>query len=195
MAASGAAKAAFAIAIAASVLSIAVLGYLYIGGGQEAYTGDQDVTGDVAPADDQDDVRVDLAPDFYYQAVDGGSVSLSGARGKVVVLDFMATWCSPCRTQIQNLDGIHAEYSAKGVVFISLDVDTRETAAELLAFRGELGAQWHFALDADGVGSSPEYSASSIPTMVFIDRQGEIAYRDVGVMDEAALRAAIDPLL
>lgn len=195
MASAGIGKVLFALIVTASVVSVGVLGYLYLDGGQEPYSGSvDDDAGDLAETGDPDDAQV-LAPDFAYQAVDGGSVSLSGLRGNVVVLDFMATWCGPCRTQILNLNSIHAEYAAKGVVFISIDVDIGESAAQLLAFRNELAAEWHFALDADGVGSDPAYMASSIPTMVFIDRDGSIARRDVGVMDEGSLRSAIDPLL
>lgn len=183
-------KMLFAVLVAAMFVSVGALSYYYLGEGQEAYSGD----GDYVPEDEQA-VTVDYAPDFNYQTVTGGSVSLSGLRGSVVVLDFMATWCGPCESQILNLADIQDEYAGQGVVFISIDVDTGETASELLAFRNDLGATWQFALDADGVGMSPEYSATSIPTMVFINRDGSIARRDVGVMDADTLRAAIDPLL
>jgi thiol-disulfide isomerase/thioredoxin len=189
-------KALFATVIVLLVLSVGALSYLYLQEGQEAWSGTDDDADDTPDTGDDGEQEVqNLAPDFTYAAVDGGTVSLSGLRGKVVVLDFMATWCGPCRSQIQNLNQIYGEYSGDGVIFVSIDVDARETPAELLAFRSELGATWHFVIDGNGIGSLPVYNAASIPTMVFINKQGQIANRDVGLMSVDALRDAIDPLL
>jgi len=189
-------KTIFAILVAALIVSVSWLSYFYLGGGQEAFTGTDDEAG-VIPTDDEDSMPIitDLAPDFTYTAVNGGTVSLSSLRGNVVVLDFMATWCAPCESQIINIKQIYNEYASKGVVFISIDVDTGETASQLLAFRNELGAAWDFVLDEDGIGMDPKYNAASIPTMLFIDKEGKIANRDVGVMSGDALRDVIDPLL
>ena len=188
-------KPLFAIFVAAMIISVAWLSYFYIGGGQEAFTGDVDDAND-APTDEEDTTPItsNLAPDFTYTAVNGGTVSLSSLRGKVVVLDFMATWCVPCKDQIINLKQIDADYG-QDVVIISLDVDNSETAAQLLEFRSDLGASWNFALDSNEVSRLSVYDASSIPTMVFINRDGAISSRDVGVMSVSELKAAIDPLL
>jgi thiol-disulfide isomerase/thioredoxin len=189
-------KALFATVIVLLILSVGALSYLYLQEGQEACSGTDDDADDTPDTGDDGEQEVqNLAPDFTYAAVDGGTVSLSGLRGKVVVLDFMATWCGPCRSQIQNLNQIYSEYSGRGVTFISIDVDARETSAELLAFRNELGATWHFVIDGNGIGGLPVYNAASIPTMVFINKQGQIANRDVGLMSPDALRDAIDHLL
>jgi thiol-disulfide isomerase/thioredoxin len=186
------AKAAFAIAVAAMIISLGALSYYYFGGGQKAFSG-----GDGVPptGDDDDDVVQDLAPDFTYYAVNGGTVSLSSLRGKVVVLDFMATWCQPCKDQIDNLKTISAEYSASELEIISVNVDLQVTENELLQYRADRGAGWDFVTDSDGVGMEPRYSVTSIPTIVIIDKQGSIAKRQVGLMGTDALRNAIDPLL
>ena len=196
MAQSGKAKAMFAAVVVVLLVSLGALSYIYISGGQEAYSGDdgQDDGGDDVSDNGDTDTQA-LAPDFTYADINGGVVSLSGLRGNVVVLDFMATWCGPCESQIQNLVQIKNEYVGQGVTFVSIDVDTSESASELLAFKNELGATWQFALDMDGMGSNPAYMATSIPTMVFIDREGHIAYRDVGLMSVTELRNTIDPLL
>lgn len=189
MGASKVGKVLFTILVAVMIVSVGVLSYYYLGGGQEAFSGTDD-NANAVPS-----TTLNLAPDFNYPVVGGGSVSLSALRGKVVVLDFMATWCGPCETQIGNLNQIYAEYAAKGVIFISLDIDYKETAAQLLDFKNRLGAKWQFALDENGLGMNPLYDAASIPTMVFVNRDGYIAHRDGGVTSTWELTAAIAPLL
>ncbi|MDD4308095.1 MAG: TlpA disulfide reductase family protein [Thermoplasmata archaeon] len=185
-------KTFFAVFVAGLIVSVGVMSYIYFDGGQEPYSGDPELD-----AAEENDISggEDFAPDFTFYAVNGGTVSLSDLRGRVVVIDFMATWCAPCRDQIVNLKQIYGEYSETDVVIVSVDVDSSETSAELLAFRNELGASWDFVMDTTGISSVPEYDASSIPTMVFIGRDGSIASRDVGTMSVGDLRDAIDPLL
>lgn len=185
-------KALFAVFVAGLIVSVAVMSYVYFDGGQEPYSGSPELD---AATENEVSGDSDYAPDFTFYAVNGGTVSLSDLRGKVVVLDFMATWCSPCRDQIVNLKQIYSEYSASDVIIVSLDVDSSETSAELLAFRNELGASWDFVMDTTGISTVPEYDATSIPTMVFIGREGRISSRDVGTMSVGDLRDAIDPLL
>ena len=181
-------KVVFAIVISVALIFVGLLSYAYLKGGQEAYPGD---TGDEAPPP----TSADLAPDFTYTAVNGGVVSLSGMRGKVVVLDFMATWCQPCKDQIINLKPINTEYSGRGVVVVSVNVDLQVTNQELLDYRNQLGANWDFVTDSDGVSMNPKYSVRSIPTIVIIGPDGQIANRNVGLMSAADLRNAIDSLL
>ncbi len=184
-------KMIFTVAVAAMLVVVGFLSYIYVNGGQEPYSGDGTTdTGSTVPT-----TTADFAPDFTYYAVNGGVVSLSGLRGKVVVLDFMATWCQPCKDQIDNLKTIQAEYSSQNVVIISVNVDLQVTDQELLQYRSDRGATWSFVTDKNGVSMEPEYSTTSIPTLVFINKEGAIARRTVGLMSVDALRTAINPLL
>jgi thiol-disulfide isomerase/thioredoxin len=184
-------KTVFVIAIAAMLVIVGSLSYYYVNGGQEAYSGDGTPdTGDTNPT-----TNTVLAPDFTYYAVNGGTVSLSGLRGKIVILDFMATWCQPCKDQIDNLKTIQTEYASQNVVILSVNVDLQVSDSELLQYRSERGATWSFVTDSNGVSMNPKYSATSIPTLVFIGKDGAIAKRTVGLMSVEALRTAINPLL
>jgi thiol-disulfide isomerase/thioredoxin len=107
----------------------------------------------------------------------------------------MATWCQPCKEQIANLKSIQNEYADRGVTIISVDVDPQDTSAHLLEYRTERGATWQFVLDANGIYLEPKYSATSIPTIVIVNKDGQIAKRNVGLMSVDALKNAIDPLL
>jgi thiol-disulfide isomerase/thioredoxin len=186
-------KIVFAVAVATLLIIVGTLSFLYIKDGQLAYSGTGDSTPDAGT--NPPPTSANLAPDFTYYAVNGGVVSLSGLKGSVVILDFMATWCQPCKDQITNLKAIQSEYAGQNVVIISLNVDLQVTNSELLAYRNQQGATWDFVTDSNGISMNPKYSVSSIPTIVIINREGEIAKRTVGLMSTSALRTAINPLL
>ena len=188
-------KPIFAIIIAVLVMSVGWLSYFYLGGGQVAFPNTIDDDTDTSTGDTTVPSTANMAPDFSYTTVNGGTVSLSGLRGKVVILDFMATWCQPCKDQITNLKSIQSEYSDQNVVIISMNVDLQVTNSELLEYRNQQGATWSFVTDSEGVSMNQKYSVTSIPTIVIINREGEIAKRKVGLMSVAALSTAIDPLL
>ncbi len=187
------AKMLFAVAIAAMLVLVGALSYLYMNGGQLPYSG---TPNDAVPeADDDTQVNVDLAPDFNYPTIDGGYLSLSGLRGDVVILDFMAIWCQPCGSQMEILNQVYSEYAGRGVTIVSIDVDTSETASELLAYKAQKGASWDFVFDESGISSDPSYDARNIPTLIVIRKDGSIAQRYVGVTSLDTLKAAIEPLL
>jgi thiol-disulfide isomerase/thioredoxin len=148
-----------------------------------AYTGD---------ADDGEKV---LANDFTLPKVGGGSVSLSALRGKVVVLDFMATWCGPCETELSHLRDIANRYSNMPVEIISIDVDDSETDSVLTPYIVNQGISWTVLRDTTGMSNNPGYDVSSIPTIVIISKDGYISYRTVGVTEASEIACVIDGLL
>jgi thiol-disulfide isomerase/thioredoxin len=133
------------------------------------------------------------APDFRVVSIEGEPLALDQFRGRVVVLDLMATWCGPCVTQMEHLNQLRAAYPESQVVILSIGVDTDETNQQLREFRDQNAANWRFARDTDGVGQ--KYDASNIPTMVIVDKDGLMASRDVGVTPFEDLKDIIDPLL
>lgn len=138
-------------------------------------------------------VPVDKAPLFTVTTIDGEVISLSQFRGKVVVLDLMATWCGPCATQMTELNRLHAAYSTSEVVILSIGVDTKETDQQLQTFKDQHYANWRFAGDSDGVGT--KYDAQSIPTLAIIDKDGGLRWHHAGVTSFEDLKKRIDPLL
>jgi len=153
------------------------------------------------PADKDDDGNgdnndvppVDKAPGFTLTTVEGEAISLEGFRGKVVVLDLMATWCGPCATQMTYLNQLRATYPESQVVIVSIGVDTKESAQQLVDFRDQHNANWRFARDVDGVGT--KYDAQSIPTLAIIDKEGGLQWRHAGVTSFEDLEDRIEPLL
>ncbi len=133
------------------------------------------------------------APNFSIMSIDGAPVDLEAYRGRVVVLDLFATWCGPCRTQMGELNQLRAHYGRSEVEILSVDVDPKETDQQIRDFRDEFNADWTFSSDTDGL--SQKYDASSIPTMVVIDQDGNMVFRNAGVTTFSELQAIIEPLL
>ncbi|MCC6286240.1 MAG: TlpA family protein disulfide reductase [Phycisphaerales bacterium] len=136
------------------------------------------------------------APDFSGDALDGAPFDLRDLRGRIVVLDFWATWCSPCLAAMPSMRGLAERFEGKGVTFIGISLDASDArgairdvvARERLPYR-----QFH---DADGAVSG-SYRVSGIPCVVLIDRAGVVRFVHVGFgpSDGARLTAEIDAML
>lgn len=122
------------------------------------------------------------APAFAAKDIDGRSWSLEGLRGKVVVLDFWATWCPPCRNLLPDLKRLNAGYKDRGVVVLGVDRD--EELGELQKAVEELGLDWPQIHDASHAGAelAELYDVNELPTTIIIDQQGRL-YRRWSTMD------------
>lgn len=120
------------------------------------------------------------------------NTDFSEFRGKVVVLDFFATWCSPCIQQIPHLAEIHEKYNSSDVVIISIGSST-DTAKDLTQFREEHDMNWRVARDT--VGAFDKYGVQYIPKLVILDQEGNISYEHEGVTSASDLADVIDSLL
>ena len=133
------------------------------------------------------------APDFRLPGVNGRPVSLSQYRGKVVLLDFWATWCGPCRSEIPSFVALQKKYRKQGLVVIGLSID--QGGSRVVAdFARRNKVNYPVAIADDAVRQA--YGGiSAIPTTFLINRRGEIAKRYVGAMPRQAFEGDIKPLL
>jgi len=138
-----------------------------------------------------------LAPDFTLTDLDGNIIRLDDFRGKVVLIDFMATWCGPCRQQMPHLKAVWEKEEYKGkVVIISIDVDPRVPVEDLKSYcQGYPYATWIWAKDTAEQGVATSYGVRAIPTIVIIDQEGYVRFVHVGVTDASTLIREIDSLL
>ncbi len=134
------------------------------------------------------------APDFTLKDLDGKSVTLSSYRGKkVVVIDFWATWCGPCRFTMPLLQKFHDRNKGKIEV---LSIDQQEDPAKVAAFIKNAGYTFRVLIDPDN-GVSSQYRVYGIPTLFVIDKSGGLAYKHVGARADldTHLEQIIAPLL
>lgn len=138
------------------------------------------------------------APDFTVQDRNGKSVKLSDFRGKVVVLDFWATWCGPCQKSLPLTNSVAQQFAGKGVVVLAVNVwDTPDAFQAWLPQHADLEAL-DFAIDTSPKGqlATQLYQVSGIPTQYVIDKSGKIVTSFVGASDsDDQLVAAIQQAL
>jgi peroxiredoxin len=137
-------------------------------------------------------VHADLAPDFALTDVDGNGFMLSSFRGKVVVLDFFATYCSQCMDEMGGFKAVQSQFGGN-VVIISISMYSKDTDDVLKQFRANYGISWIVARDTAGVWQA--YGGMGIPAVYTIDQQGYIRYQHSGYTDASVFIGEIDGLI
>ena len=132
------------------------------------------------------------APDFTLSDPSGKPVHLRDLRGKVIVVDFWATWCGPCRALMPHIQQMHEQLASQGLIILGLDVG--EDAATVAKFAKKQSYTFQLLLDAEPEVTS-RYFVQSYPTTFVIDRAGRIAYRDMGGGGPTDLYAAVEKAL
>lgn len=134
------------------------------------------------------------APDFTLPRVDGQPISLQEHRGKVVFLNFWATWCIPCREEMPALEQLHQKYQSKGLAVVAINL--KESAEQVKEFFQKHTLSFPALLDHNGTVFR-EYLVAGMPTTYLIDRDGQILARGIGARDWARTEALelIDALL
>lgn len=132
-------------------------------------------------------------PDLTLPDRTGTPVRLRDLKGKVVVINFWATWCLPCKLEIPFFNKVYDEYRARGVEFIGLSVDVGGWK-DIEQFEKEVPIGYQVLL-ADEKDQAAFGGILGLPTTLYVDRQGRIAYKYIGITDIDQLRAMIARLL
>jgi thiol-disulfide isomerase/thioredoxin len=117
------------------------------------------------------------APDFSLDLLDGGRFTLSQQRGKVVVLDFWATWCGPCMQAMPMIEETVKSFGRDDILLIAVNLQETEEPIRAVLERLKLDPQ--VALDIDGVAAA-RYQANAIPQTVVIDQEGNVQRLFIG---------------
>jgi cytochrome c-type biogenesis protein len=138
------------------------------------------------------DANATFAPDFELKTVDGQPFRLSELKGRVVVLNFWATWCIPCREEIPELNAMQRELGSRGLTIIGPSWD--DSAEGIREFQGDIKQDYTVLIGGETVqekfGGIP-----SLPTTFIIDRQGRIRQKIIGARDREGFEKEIRPLL
>jgi len=118
------------------------------------------------------------APDFTLPAVDGSMVSMSDYSGKVILVDFWATWCPPCQEMIPVLSKLHKKYSEKGLVILGVSLD-KDGLGVLGTFVHENMIPYKVVMGDNRI-SNAFGGVSSIPTLYMVDREGRLVRKLTG---------------
>ena len=132
------------------------------------------------------------APDFNLPLIDGGQLRLSSYRGKVVLLDFWATWCVPCREETPHFVDLQRKYSGEGLQIIGVSMD--DTTDPVRAFYQKFHINYPVVMGTADVGSAYG-GVLGLPIAFLIDREGRIYAKHIGATDAAVFDKDITVLL
>ncbi len=119
------------------------------------------------------------AKNFSLKDLDGKTYTLSDYRGKVILVNFWATWCPPCRREMPSLERLHQKL--KGEAFVILAADQQEDYDTVFAFTGQLDPQPTFAILLDSkAAASRAWKVQGLPSSFLVDKRGRVVYRVIG---------------
>jgi cytochrome c-type biogenesis protein len=147
--------------------------------------------GSNAPTTTNKDANYPAAPDVQFTKLDGNPMRLNDLKGRVVLLNFWATWCVPCRNEIPSLSAMNKDLESRGLSVIGVSYD--DTADLVQDFQKDIPQSYQIVLGGREVGS--QLPASPLPTTYIIDRQGRIRDKLIGERTREAFEAVIKPLL
>lgn len=137
----------------------------------------------------------DPAPALGLVDLDGKKLDLSSLRGKVVVVDFWATWCAPCREEMPEFIRAQGEWGGRGLQFVGIAVDQADKVRQ---FAGEIGLNYPALIGGYGameLSKSLGNQLMALPFTVIIGRDGTVAHTQLGPLRDAQLRSIVGQLL
>ena len=136
-----------------------------------------------------------LAPDFALQTPAGETITLFDLRGQAVLVNLWATWCPPCRAEMQSIEKMYQEYKDQGFTVLAINMTYQDDASAVMPFVDEQALTFPILLDETGVVGNA-YQLRSLPSSYFVRRDGTINEVVIGgPMSEALLRTRIEDIL
>jgi len=133
-----------------------------------------------------------LAPEFTLPGLSGGEFATAGSKGKPLWVNFMASWCPPCRDELPIMNGYAARYADTGLVVLAIDV--REDEAVVDAFVRELNVTFPVGLDGDGTAQS-DWGAFALPVHYWIDAEGIVRDGALGGIGPDVMADGLESIL
>jgi thiol-disulfide isomerase/thioredoxin len=136
------------------------------------------------------------APDFVVETLQGEDIAATEFNGKVVLVDFWATWCKPCRKSMPEIQKLYDKYRDRGFTVAGISIDEGEDRAKKVQkFTGKLDVSYPIFLDAKDVPAWFTYKVKAVPAMFLIDREGRIVAEWRGSIDHEAVENEVEKLV
>jgi len=136
-----------------------------------------------------------LAPDFELNTPTGQTIKLSELRGQAVLVNLWATWCPPCRAEMQSVEKVYSEYKDQGFTVLAVNMTYQDDPLVVMPFVNERGLTFPILLDETGA-MAKAYQLRSLPSSYFIGRDGIIHEVVIGgPMSEALLHTRVEDIL
>src|SRR5690348_8373304 len=133
-------------------------------------------------------------PDFTLKDLQGQSISSADLRGKVVLVDFWATWCQPCKKEMPGYQRLLDRYGSRGFAVLGLKFDTMMDTEDPVKFAKKIGVHYPLAVATDDL-KQKFGGIEGLPTTMLYDRQGILRKKEIGFEYTDAFEAAVRPLL
>jgi cytochrome c-type biogenesis protein len=138
--------------------------------------------------------KFQLAPEVEFQTLDAQPFHLSSLRGRVVLLNFWATWCIPCRAEIPEFNAMQKDLQARGFTMVGASVSPVDTADGIRSFQKDVKQEYTVVRGAEEIGAKFG-NGPGLPVTYVLDREGRIRQKFIGPQTRASFEAAIKPLL
>ncbi|MET3699385.1 peroxiredoxin [Bacillus oleivorans] len=137
---------------------------------------------------------IEYATDFELASLDGNQIKLSDLKGKIVILNFWATWCPPCKAEMPHLQNFYEDHKNNDIEILAVNLTNLDDGEEVVkSFVTDYGLTFPVLLDTEGdVGMT--YETFTIPTSYILDQEGRIFQKVVGPMDEQMLNDIINAI-
>src|SRR5262245_17275929 len=136
----------------------------------------------------------EVAPDLSLKDLKGADQTLSAYKGKVVLVNFWATWCAPCRNEMPSLVQLQKDYGAKGVQIVAVTVDTESFHDKVIKYASD--AKLNFPVWFGSTANMETFGLGvALPSTVVIAQDGHVVDRIEGQVDDAEIRTKLDSLL
>ncbi len=132
-------------------------------------------------------------PELTLKDIQGGSHSLTGHRGQVVLVNLWATWCPPCKQEMPALQDFYDKYKGNG--FVILAIEDGDPTADVVQFAKDYGLTFPILLDPTHIATDQAFNAPNLPTSFVIDRNGTIQLTWIGAINYATLEKRVAPLI
>jgi thiol-disulfide isomerase/thioredoxin len=133
-------------------------------------------------------------PDFSVKDLQGREISSADLRGKVVLIDFWATWCQPCKKEMPGYQKLTDRYGSRGLTVVGFKFDTMPDVEDPVLFAGKIGVRYPLAVAADDL-KQKFGGIEGLPTTLLYDRQGVLRQKVIGFEYTDTIESELKPLL